>query len=223
MRCPSCGVSFSESHLKSLPNGFNAGHLPYYGSMNIFWAVHHYTCAECSMPVIVLGGVSETPGYFNHQAIVYPPGHEVGVKKAPTEVDSMFANDFNEAAAVLKISPKASAALSRRCLQNVLRDKAGVKKGDLAKEIQEVIDSGKLPPCISENIDTICNIRNFAAHPLKSRSTGEIVDVEAGEAEWSLEVLDLLFDFYFVQPVLAQKKKDALNQKLLDMGKPAMK
>jgi len=50
-----------------------------------------------------------------------------------------------------------------------------------------------------------------------------IVDVEDGEAEWNLDVLDLLFDFYFVQPAISAKRKAALNQKLKDAGKPELK
>ncbi|TDO23755.1 DUF4145 domain-containing protein [Pedobacter duraquae] len=139
------------------------------------------------------------------------------------EVDSKFSKDYNEACLILDFSPKASAALSRRCLQILLREKAGVKPGELAKEIQEIIDSGKLPSHLSESIDAIRNIGNFASHPIKSTSTGEIVDVEAGEAEWLLDVLESLFDFYFVQPALIKAKRDALNQKLSDAGKTPMK
>ena len=47
--------------------------------------------------------------------------------------------------------------------------------------------------------------------------------MEPGEAEWNLNVLDMLFDHYFVQPALLQKKKDALNKKLQEAGKPPMK
>lgn len=35
--------------------------------------------------------------------------------------------------------------------------------------------------------------------------------------------LDLLFDFYFEQPRVAQQRRDALNKKLVDAGKPSMK
>jgi len=141
----------------------------------------------------------------------------------PPEVDSIFAHDYNEACLILTLSPKASAALSRRCLQNILREKAGVKKGDLANEIQQVIDSKNLPSHLSESIDAVRNIGNFAAHPLKSTASGKIIEVEAGEAEWLLDVLEALFDFYFVQPAIMKAKKDALNKKLADIGKPPMK
>jgi hypothetical protein len=66
-------------------------------------------------------------------------------------------------------------------------------------------------------------IGNFAAHPEKSTSTGEIVDVEPGEAEWTLDVLDSLFDFYFVRPAKLAQRKVALDKKLADTGKRPLK
>ena len=141
----------------------------------------------------------------------------------PIEVPKHFADDYTEACVVLSDSSKASAALSRRCLQLLLREKAGIKSGDLANEIQQTIDSKQLPSHLEESIDAIRNIGNFAAHPNKSKSTGEIIDVENGEAEWNLEVLEMLFDFYFVQPEKAKNRRDSLNAKLKDLGKPDMK
>jgi uncharacterized protein DUF4145 len=85
------------------------------------------------------------------------------------------------------------------------------------------LDQRTLPSHIAEAIDAVRNIGNFAAHPLKSTSTGEILPVEPEEAEWNLDVLETLFDFYFVQPDILQKKRAALNQKLADAGKPPMK
>jgi hypothetical protein len=140
-----------------------------------------------------------------------------------SEVPSEFAEDYKEACMVLPDSPKASAALSRRCLQHLLREKSRVKPGNLADEIQQVIDSGKLPSHLAESLDAIRNIGNFAAHPIKSKSTGEILEVEPGEAEWNLDVLESLFDFYFTQPAQLKAKRDALNAKLKEAGKPGMK
>ena len=141
----------------------------------------------------------------------------------PPEIPPKFTEDYKEACLVLSDSPKASAALSRRCLQNLLREKAKTKKENLSDQIQEVIDSKKLPSYLSEGIDAVRNIGNFAAHPIKSKSTGEIVEVEPGEAEWNLDILERLFDFYFIQPEILKKKKENLNQKLEDVGKPPMK
>jgi hypothetical protein len=68
-------------------------------------------------------------------------------------------------------------------------------------------------------VDAIRNIGNFAAHPMKSKTSGEVLPVEPGEAEWNLDALDALFDFFFVQPETIRKKREALNQKLDQAGK----
>jgi len=54
---------------------------------------------------------------------------------------------------------------------------------------------------------------------MKSAHSGEILDVEPGEAEWSLDVLDLLFDFYFIQPALVKDTQAQLNAKLSGAGR----
>jgi len=141
----------------------------------------------------------------------------------PAEVPQNFAEDYTEACLVLADSAKSSAALSRRCLQKLLRDHVHVKPGNLDNEIQQVLDSGKLPTDLAEAIDAVRVIGNFAAHPIKSTNTGEIIDVEPGEAEWQLDTLEVLFDFYFVRPEALKKKRDALNVKLAEAGKPALK
>ena len=76
-----------------------------------------------------------------------------------------------------------------------------MKPWKLHAEIDEAAKSGKLPPYISELLlDAVRHFGNFAAHPEKDVATGEIIDVEPGEAEWSLDVVEALFDFCFVQP-----------------------
>lgn len=124
---------------------------------------------------------------------------------------------------MLSDSPKASAALSRRCLQNVLREAAKVKPGDLYNEIQEVLDRGTLPSQIAEGLDAVRAIGNFGAHPIKSQHTGEVMPVEPGEADWNLDIIESLFDFYYVQPALLQAKKEALNKKLGEAKKPPIR
>ena len=81
--------------------------------------------------------------------------------------------------------------------------------------VTDTIAVGSLPSVV---LFSIREIGNFAAHPIKSTSTGEFVDVEDGEAEWNLDVLESLFDFYFVQPALTAKRKADFNKKLTDAG-----
>ena len=72
---------------------------------------------------------------------------------AAPEVESKFAEDYNEACLVLPFSPKASAALSRRCLQNIIRLKEGIKERNLKTEIDKLIATNKLPSYISDNLE----------------------------------------------------------------------
>ena len=94
-----------------------------------------------------------------------------------------------------------------------------VKPGNLFDEIEQVIQTKTTPSYIADALHNVRVIGNFAAHPFKSTATGEIVEVESGEAEWNLEVLESLFDFYFVQPARAAQRKAALNKKLQEAGK----
>jgi len=196
------------------------------------WMLERRTCPTCQRIVLnlkngdaifALHGAQRVLQGMNVKSdiLVRPKG--VNRSPIPTEVPKKFADDYAQGCLVLPDSSKAAAALGRRCLQNLLREVARARPGNLADEIQDVIDSGKLPSDLSESIDAIRNIGNFAAHPMKSQHSGEILDVEPGEAEWTLDVIEGLFDFYFVRPTILQKKKDALNQKLKDAGKPPMK
>jgi len=137
---------------------------------------------------------------------------------AAPEVESKFAEDYNEACLVLPFSPKASAALSRRCLQNIIRLKEGIKERNLKTEIDKLIATNKLPSYISDNLEIIRGFGNIAAHGMEDQASGEILDVEPNEAEFLLDVLELLFDLYFVQAAKAAKMKAALNQKLTSAG-----
>jgi len=108
-------------------------------------------------------------------------------------------------------------------LQHILRDHFKLNRPSLAQEIDDFLKLKDVPSYLSGAVDAVRNIGNFAAHPLKDSNTGTIVDVEPGEAEWLLEVLESLFDFAFVQPARLANRKAALNQKLQSLGKTPMK
>ncbi len=152
------------------------------------------------------------------ERLLVPPAPE---RLVPPETPPHIARDYVEAAHVLSVSPKASAALSRRCLQTVLREQGAARQNTLSEQIQAVLPD--LPSYIAAQVDAIRVIGNFAAHPIKDTRSGEIVEVEPGEAEWNLDVLDLLFDFYYVGPALASAKREALNTKLIAAGKRPMR
>ncbi len=218
MKCPHCLVQFHDK-VASTELGHDA---------TSHWVLNSRVCPACSKFILSLWEqfdrftIGGEPHYHRaREFYCYPRA----IARAPlsTDVSQKFAADYREACSTLADSPKASAALSRRCLQHLLREVAKVKPGDLADEIQAVIDSKTLPTYLVGSLDAVRNIGNFAAHPIKSKSSGEVLDVEPGEAEWNLDVLESMFDFYFVQPAQLKTKKDALNAKLKEAGKREMK
>jgi hypothetical protein len=141
-------------------------------------------------------------------------------------VPNHIRRDYEEACHVLTLSAKASAALSRRCLQNILNDQ-GYNAKDLSKQIDAIINENdarkSLSASLRSTIDAIRNFGNFSAHPIDEKPTLQIIDVEPHEAEWYLEILEEMFEHFCEKPELAAAKKAALNAKLNAAGKPPAK
>jgi hypothetical protein len=219
MKCPHCQTHFHDKPKSDLLAQDGSG----------VWGTLTRICPQCLKIVIEIVCAEKYMGpgrgnYFHNVSqrfLGYP--RAPNRPAPPPEVPRGFSDDYIEAALVLTDSPKASAALSRRCLQHILREKADVGPSSLAAEIDEILSRKMLPAHLAEAIDAIRNIGNFAAHPIKSTTSGEIVPVEPGEAEWNLDVLDGLFDFFFVQPKILKKRRAALDAKLSAAGKPATK
>jgi hypothetical protein len=134
--------------------------------------------------------------------------------------------DYQEACEVLSISSKAAATLARRVLQTVLRE-AGYEKRDLAKQIEDILaeadGSKRLPLYLNETLDAVRNFGNFSAHRINDETTLQLLDVEQGEADWCIDLIERVFDHYYERPAAEKAKIDALNAKLQKAGKPPVK
>jgi len=216
-KCPHCqhAVLFEEADSLYIPllGDLNTELGTSSGGVEIY--VYASKCPNCEKPIVAarieIGGKKQI-------RLVYPFNV---ARIVPDEVPEHIKQDFLEAAAVLPISEKASAALARRCLQNLLIDQGAPENATLSEQIDWAIE--RLPGYLAENLDYIRVVGNFAAHPIKSKNTGMIVDVEPEEASWTLDVLEMLFDFYYVRPKIAKEKRERLEQKLREVGKPPLK
>ena len=103
----------------------------------------------------------------------------------------------------------------------------GYKDKDLAKEVQQILDEKDpakiLPRPIHQTIDAIRNFGNFSAHPINDITSLQVIAVEPQEAEWCLEIVEALFEHFYVGPKRADAKKKALDAKLKAAGKPLSK
>ena|SRR5215469_16054146 len=214
MKCPHCTVNIHESWS---PNQLHKdGH-------GTSWQTRIMECPDCGEDILTL--VHFTPsGHVHWTRLVHPQGSNRG--PVSTDVPPHIAADYDEAAKVLPLSPKASAALSRRCAQAVLRE-AGYTQRDLAVQIDAVLKETDplkaIPTGVRTTLDFTRNFGNFGAHPINDQTTLQIIDVEDHEAEYCLDVLDELFDHYYVKPAEAKRRKAALDATLKSAGKPPSK
>lgn len=129
----------------------------------------------------------------------------------PEYIPSALREDYYEACLIKEKSPKAAATLARRCLQGMIRDFCGISKSRLIDEIRELkirVESGEAPKGVEletiEAIDAIRDIGNIGAH--MERDINIIVDVDPGEAQALLELIEMLFqDWYVAREKRAQR------------------
>jgi hypothetical protein len=87
-----------------------------------------------------------------------------------------------------------------------------VKPQNLDKEIDEVIERGLLPSAVADDLDAVRIVGNFGAHPGKGT---ELIDAEPQEAEWNLDVLEELFEEFYVKPAKRGERRTALNKNVM--------
>lgn len=125
------------------------------------------------------------------EVLIYPTS---SAKQFPEYIPQTIREDYEEAYSILNLSPKASATLSRRCLQGMIRDFWKISKNTLYEEISELKD--KIAPSQWKAIDATRSIGNIGAHMEKDVNT--IVDIEPNEAEQLIKLIELLIDKWYI-------------------------
>ena len=219
MQCPNCQAAF---HDRDDDWEVITENDPERGKFN--WMCELTICPRCREPIIVLSARQSYVSAPEGRLVIYPNKKRNIV--VASEVPERHAADFVEASSVLEVSPKASAALSRRVLQSILTDQGYVAR-DLARQVEAVLSETEpqkmLPNYIGNKVDVIRNFGNFSAHPVTDLTTSQIIDVEPKEAEWCLEIVSDLFEHYYIRPASEAKKLAELNEKLKQAGKPPVK
>jgi hypothetical protein len=156
MKCPSCTVSFHASWEE---------HSLVWGSAYTGHRLRYTRCPSCSAFAVYM---KRGNGEYR---LIDPAGANRG--PVPSDVPRHIASDYVEACNVLPISAKASAALSRRCLQNILHGYGYVSR-DLAKEIDLLLNEPDprkaIPSTLRVAVDGIRNFGNFSAHPIDDKN-----------------------------------------------------
>lgn len=119
---------------------------------------------------------------------------ELRARNFPSYIPAVIVDDYREACLIRDASPKASATLSRRCLQGMIRDFWGVKAGRLIDEIDAIRD--KVDSITWEAIDAIRKLGNIGAHMEKDINL--IVDVDQKETELLIGLIEQLMGEWYI-------------------------
>lgn len=151
--------------------------------------VEMFKCPSCQKITVKTVGIgADYPDVTTH---IHPKS---SAKQFPDFIPQQIREDYEEAYAIVNLSPKASATLSRRALQGMIRDFHGIKKASLFDEIRALEEI--VTPSEKTVLDSIRSIGNIGAHP--ERNINLIVDIEAGEAEKLLKVIEYFMKTWYI-------------------------
>ncbi len=152
-------------------------------------AVTFYRCPNCGEFTILATGLGQA--VQNVHAMIRPRST---AKQYPDFIPVQIRSDYEEACAVLHLSPKSAATLARRCLQGMIRDFWKISKGNLHNEISALKD--KIQPDLWQAIDGLRQLGNIGAH--MEKDTNLIVDIDPGEAEKLIMLIELLMKEWYI-------------------------
>ncbi len=124
----------------------------------------------------------------------------------PDYVPAEIASNYKEASRILDLSPKASAALFRRCLQGIVRDFWNIpegNRGNLGAELNFIKD--EVDAETWQIIQGIRTIGDIGAH--MEKNVDFIIDIEPHEAELLKELTETLFKSWYFE---RRRKQDRL-------------
>lgn len=114
------------------------------------------------------------------------------------------------------LSPKASATLSRRCLQGMIRDFCGIARKRLIDELRELesqVKNGTADRNVSAEsvaaIDAVRSVGNIGAH--MEADVDHIIPVDPNEAQILIDLIESLLDEWYVERHKRQQRFEAVK------------
>ncbi len=189
--CPFCSqimaLSSDTQSIEKLSFSYGA----YRSTMGTAIAVVFHKCPNCNKVSITAEGVSpDLAGLFMR---IYPES-KPNIIDYPDYIPLQIRTDYEEAAMIADLSPKASATIARRCLQGMIHDYWGINKGNLAKEIIALEEM--IPADQWKVIDSVRRIGNIGAHMEKDINL--IIEIDKDEAKKLLKLIELLIKIWYI-------------------------
>ena len=172
------------------------------------WVLGNYKIRVCPNPdcrkLSIVGHLfkSDSHGTTGEKIYEWQLVPEANAKPFPDYIPKQLRDDYFEACLIKEKSAKASATLSRRCLQGIIRDFWGVKKRTLFEEIAELED--KVDATTWRAIDSVRQVGNIGAH--MEQDVNLIIDVEPDEAALLIWLIETLFEEWYIERHTREQK-----------------
>lgn len=200
-KCPFCGqaTTITDSNFSSEEHRFCEGNK--YGDLCIVTKVvvcPNDSCKEyAAVAILYKLGINQNGGRYlliNQPLLKWQLRPRSNAVSFPSYIPSSILSDYEEACLIKDLSPKASATLSRRCLQGIIRDYWKIEKDSLYHEI--IALQGQVDQVTWEAIDAVRSLGNIGAHMEKDINL--IIDVEPEEAELLTGLIEILLRDWYI-------------------------
>jgi hypothetical protein len=230
MKCPACGQHTPDSwspYTTTASGGFtqNLSVEPPPPEIGSSVALAQMYCAndECKQLMIRVQETSHLPPHSVEDVEALTKTWLARPRNTTRTIDLLvrepFRRDYLEAAAILDASPRMSGVLSRKILGDLLERYAGLKSNSLKKQVDAFIGDTDRPYELRENLHYLREMGDFGAHTQTDDERQEIIDIGRDEAEWTLDVVDGLFDYFIVSPERSKKVRGGMAEKIKRAGR----
>ena len=215
-QCPFCGHHATIADANHSSNRFHFTDNNKYGTQMVICestTCPNPDCGEYTVTLRILNAAWERRsqsfvlGDTQHEWQLVPAAE---MKVLPDYVPEAVIADYKEACLISSLSPKASATLSRRCLQGMIRDFWTVNPGRLVDEIKAIESS--VDGDAWGAIQAVRSVGNIGAH--MENDINVIVDVEPEEAKLLIGLIETLVDEWYV----ARHDRKSRFSRLVDLA-----
>lgn len=198
-------LSFTSQNPEQLANARNRT-IDDFEELSNAIAVEFALCPACDKTSIRIEGAGiELKG----KALNFHPSSKA--KQFPDYIPTNIRQDYEEACKIVDLSPKASATLSRRCLQGMIRNYWEVSgKKNLFEEIDAI--QNNIDPQVKKVLNGVRQLGNIGAHMEKDIDL--IIDIDPDEASQLIKLIEYLIEQWYIK----RHETDELLQNILDIN-----
>ena len=199
-RCPYCNQFFPLTHdtycerKPSFNDNFSYQHKFPHSTGDLYYSseltIAFYKCPNCDNFSIEVTGIGEKVKSIR-STFIKPTSL---AKQFPEYVPEPIRNDYEEAYAIVNLSPNSSATLARRCLQGMIHDFWGIHEKNLNAEITSL--QSKVSPELWKVLDGVRKIGNIGAH--MEHDINLVLDIDPDEAVKLIKLIEFLIKEWYI-------------------------